>query len=226
VARPGPHEHPLTGVFLQDNFEDASEITPRPDSHSERPRSSRSLLNRPDSAASTPQEGRADSPVPEVPALPKDADTTTDTPSEDAAPSKSPLLTAHRISVTSDMDDVSLDGGECSLSFAHVQHVKQCAGSTRHPLTVHLTTAGRAAADECPQEIVRWELCRLKLTWYRGCKGLRHTPKTTTSRLARLNQRHARLVWEDVTRQVSSATPTTCCSGEVSPSASSVPQVD
>ncbi|KAH7075369.1 rab-GTPase-TBC domain-containing protein [Paraphoma chrysanthemicola] len=88
-----------------DSFEDASEITPRPDSHSERSQSrSRSLLNKRESASSSEQGARADSPVPEVPGLPKDANST------DAAPAKSPLLTAHRISVTSDMDDVSLDG--------------------------------------------------------------------------------------------------------------------
>jgi hypothetical protein len=65
------------------------------------------LLNKRESSSSAEQGGRADSPVPAVPGLPKDTNDSTD-----AAPTKSPLLTAHRISVTSDMDDVSLDGGE------------------------------------------------------------------------------------------------------------------
>jgi hypothetical protein len=51
------------------------------------------------------------------PDVPKDATDSADTSSDDAAPTKSPLLTAHRISVTSDMDDVSLDGGECLLPY-------------------------------------------------------------------------------------------------------------
>ncbi|KAF1917171.1 rab-GTPase-TBC domain-containing protein [Ampelomyces quisqualis] len=96
----------------RDSFEDAraSETTPRPDSQSERSRSSRSLISRPASSASTAHESRADSPVPEVPSIPKNVDGTADTPGQETAPAKSPLLTAHRISVTSDMDDVSLDG--------------------------------------------------------------------------------------------------------------------
>ncbi|KAH5762543.1 hypothetical protein HBI17_050260 [Parastagonospora nodorum] len=93
-----------------DDFEDASEITPRPDSHSERSRSSRSLISRPGSSSSTAQDSRADSPVPEVPSIPRNVDDKAEPASGDAAPTKSPLLTAHRISVTSDMDDVSLDG--------------------------------------------------------------------------------------------------------------------
>lgn len=37
-------------------------------------------------------------------------------PSETAPAAKSPLLTGHRVSVTSDMDDVSLDSGEYTYS--------------------------------------------------------------------------------------------------------------
>jgi hypothetical protein len=54
--------------------------------------------------------------VPEVPVQANDEaeetkgeTTATETSTEDAPPAKSPLLTAHRISVTSDMDDVSLE---------------------------------------------------------------------------------------------------------------------
>jgi hypothetical protein len=45
----------------------------------------------------------------------------TDKSSEDAPAAKSPLLTAHRVSVTSDMDDVSLDGGEYTCSVRNRQ---------------------------------------------------------------------------------------------------------
>jgi hypothetical protein len=40
----------------------------------------------------------------------------TETSTTDAPAAKSPLLTSHRVSVTSDMDDVSLDGGKHPLS--------------------------------------------------------------------------------------------------------------
>ncbi|KAF2829646.1 RabGAP/TBC [Ophiobolus disseminans] len=89
-----------------DSFEDASDITPRPDSQSR----SRSLLGKRESSTSSAHDNRTDSAVPDVPGIPKDAANHADTASGDAAPGKSPLLTAHRISVTSDMDDVSLDG--------------------------------------------------------------------------------------------------------------------
>ncbi|KAI4625719.1 hypothetical protein J4E80_002852 [Alternaria sp. BMP 0032] len=120
-----------------DDFEDASEITPRPDSHSERSQSrSRSLLQR-ESSNSTVQGGKPVSPNPAVPKLPKeesddseeddddddddedeDEDDSDESesepeivnkPTETAPAAKSPLLTGHRVSVTSDMDDVSLD---------------------------------------------------------------------------------------------------------------------
>lgn len=40
-------------------------------------------------------------------------------PTETAPAAKSPLLTGHRVSVTSDMDDVSLDSGEYTHSVRH-----------------------------------------------------------------------------------------------------------
>lgn len=117
--------------MLQDSFEDASEITPRPESHTERSQSrSRSLISKRESADTTVQEPKADSPAPEAteafPHANDDAEQSkgagagagevepTETPTEDAPPAKSPLLTAHRISVTSDMDDVSLEEGACT----------------------------------------------------------------------------------------------------------------
>ncbi|OSS50007.1 hypothetical protein B5807_04884 [Epicoccum nigrum] len=115
-----------------DSFEDASEITPRPESHTERPQSrSRSLISKRESTDTTVQEPKADSPVPDAAAALADTNAdakqpkgaavdevevkveveveATETPTEEAPPAKSPLLTAHRISVTSDMDDVSLE---------------------------------------------------------------------------------------------------------------------
>jgi hypothetical protein len=109
-----------------DSFEDASEITPRPESHTERSQSrSRSLISKRASTDTTVQEPKADSPVPDAVAAVATADTNgdaeqpkgadvgeveaTEAPIEDVPPAKSPLLTAHRISVTSDMDDVSLE---------------------------------------------------------------------------------------------------------------------
>jgi hypothetical protein len=109
---------------LQDSFEDASEITPRPESHSERSQSrSRSLISKRESTDTTVQSPKPGSPTPDVPEVPIQtndgaADTkgdveATEASTEDAPPAKSPLLTAHRISVTSDMDDVSLEEGTC-----------------------------------------------------------------------------------------------------------------
>ncbi|KAH9875441.1 hypothetical protein J1614_004933 [Plenodomus biglobosus] len=94
-----------------DDFEDASEITPRPDSQSDRSRS-RSLLSKRDSSTSSAHDSRDESPPPDVPEVPRQVkdDTANEQPSDEALSAKSPLLTAHRISVTSDMDDVSLDG--------------------------------------------------------------------------------------------------------------------
>jgi hypothetical protein len=110
---------------MQDSFEDASEITPRPESHSERSQSrSRSLISKRESTDTTAQSPKPDSHTPEVPEVPiqaidgaadpKGAVEAAETSTEDAAPAKSPLLTAHRISVTSDMDDVSLEEGTCT----------------------------------------------------------------------------------------------------------------
>jgi hypothetical protein len=111
----GVRGHSLKHGFLQDNFEDASDLAPRPDSPSDRSRS-RSLLNR-ESSSTTVQDARAGSPPPEIAEAAEESDDDADqpkseSPSGEASSTKSPLLTAHRISVTSDMDDVSLDGGE------------------------------------------------------------------------------------------------------------------
>ena len=113
---------PLIHGLLQDSFEDASDLAPpRPDSHSDRSRS-RSLLNR-ESSSSTVQDARAGSPPPEIAEAPESDDDVeqpkSEKPGGEASSTKSPLLTAHRISLTSDMDDVSLDGGEFhSLGYA------------------------------------------------------------------------------------------------------------
>ncbi|KAH6618887.1 rab-GTPase-TBC domain-containing protein [Boeremia exigua] len=104
----------------RDSFEDASEITPRPESHSERSQSrSRSLISKRESSQPAIQSPKVGSPTLEVPEVSTQVDDeaqhtkgeveATETSTEDALPAKSPLLTAHRISVTSDMDDVSLE---------------------------------------------------------------------------------------------------------------------
>lgn len=114
--------HTNAYTLWQDSFEDASEITPRPESHTERSQSrSRSLLGKRESTETTVQSPKVDAPAPEVPAKPTQANDEAEqikgdveapeTSTEDGATAKSPLLTSHRISVTSDMDDVSLDEG-------------------------------------------------------------------------------------------------------------------
>ena len=123
-------------ALLQDSFEDASEITPRPEPHTERSQSrSRSLISKRESTDTTAQEPKVGSPAPEAADVPTEADNhvipskgegegeveATETPTEDAAPAKSPLLTAHRISVTSDMDDVSLEEGKCACCHARAE---------------------------------------------------------------------------------------------------------
>jgi hypothetical protein len=135
---------------LQDSFEDASEITPRPESHTERSQSrSRSLISKRASTDTTVQEPKADSPVPDAVAAVATADTNgdaeqpkgadvgeveaTEAPVEDVPPAKSPLLTAHRISVTSDMDDVSLEEGarDCCPPGLNPAYLMQKARKTR-----------------------------------------------------------------------------------------------
>lgn len=100
-----------------ETFEDATDTTPRPTSHSDRSRS-RSLLSRRTSSSSTTKDTLPDSPVPDLPnaaggeALDRANDKdrkAVGVADESAGVNKSPLLTAHRISVTSDMDDVSLE---------------------------------------------------------------------------------------------------------------------
>lgn len=93
-------------------------MTPRPTSHSERSRS-RSLISRRESSSSAAHDHRADSPVPEIPNTdgiheekPNGVHGTAHDAAGDAQHQKSPLLTAHRISVPSDMDDVSLEEGK------------------------------------------------------------------------------------------------------------------
>lgn len=51
--------------------------------------------------------------MPQLPSNTSD-ESESETSGNDTSSGKSPLLTAHRISVTSDMDDVSLDGGKCT----------------------------------------------------------------------------------------------------------------
>ncbi|KAF2639239.1 RabGAP/TBC [Massarina eburnea CBS 473.64] len=152
ATAPAPALPPLRPESLNssdkgdDEFEDATDMTPRPASHSDRSRT-RSLLSRRTSTSSTAHE-RADSPVPDIPSndgaqgekeapkevlkevlkeapeeAPKEAPKETEGPNgvtetpetekeqktgDEAAPPKSPLLTAHRISVTS-MDEVPLE---------------------------------------------------------------------------------------------------------------------
>ncbi|KAF1997921.1 GTPase-activating protein-like protein GYP5 [Amniculicola lignicola CBS 123094] len=95
-----------------ETFEDAAEITARPNSHSTSSRS-RSLLSRRESSSSTAAKARPESEVPELPtAAGADADSqngSSEADDDQSTPDKSPLLTSHRISVTSDMDDVSLE---------------------------------------------------------------------------------------------------------------------
>jgi hypothetical protein len=125
------------GAPPQDSFEDASDMTTRPEPQSERSQSrSRSLISKRESTDTAVQEPKADAPAPEVPEVPEvpaqandeaeetkgeieATETSTETPAETSTedappPAKSPLLTAHRISVTSDMDDVSLEEGRCT----------------------------------------------------------------------------------------------------------------
>ncbi|KAF2689188.1 RabGAP/TBC [Lentithecium fluviatile CBS 122367] len=113
-----PAGHVLTRHGVQETFEDAPDMTPRPSSHADRSRS-RSLIRRESSGSA--QSHRADSPVPEtVPEIPnKDGahepnghPEAAEEPAADAhvPMAKSPLLTTHRISVASvDMDEVSLE---------------------------------------------------------------------------------------------------------------------
>lgn len=117
----------------QETFEDATDMTPRPTSERSR---SRSLISRRESSSSTAQGHRADSPVPKIPntdgtqeeqkrdSVPEPTVAT----GEDASHAKSPLLTAHRISVTSDMDEVSLDEGKYMLSFGKLLFVRRTIG--------------------------------------------------------------------------------------------------
>lgn len=151
------------GSWRQDTFEDATETTPRPTSASR----SRSLLARRESSSSSnAPEKSADTPVPEVPEVPKldvaaaqqtadkeqqsastDADEWPHVPTEAAetaqgeAP-KSPSQT-NRISVTS-MDDVSLEEGEfplfaavALLARAWIVAQSSSMGITRHSATLN-----------------------------------------------------------------------------------------
>lgn len=129
----------------QDSFEDASETSPRPDSPSGKSQSrSRSLLQK-ETPSSTVQEVKTDPTARAAPtAAPKDSKDDSDESEEEDesdgsdesdetdesgtgseaeepekpindAPVKKPPL-PNRVSVTSDMDDVSLDGGAYFLS--------------------------------------------------------------------------------------------------------------
>ena len=65
-------------------------------------------------------------------------------PSEDTPAAKSPLLTGHRVSVTSDMDDVSLDSGEYTY-WAWNKNYVMCACRL-----VHTSRAGATAPIHWP----------------------------------------------------------------------------
>lgn len=172
---------------LQDSFEDASEITPRPESHTERSQSrSRSLISKRASTDTTVPEPKADSPVPDAVAAvadtnsdaeqPKGADVgkveATETSVEDVPPAKSPLLTAHRISVTSeDLDDVSLEEGahDCCPPGLDPADLMQTARKTRicYPSCRHETRETRrprqADCKACPARCRPSSSLRLRL---------------------------------------------------------------
>ncbi|KAF2130908.1 RabGAP/TBC [Dothidotthia symphoricarpi CBS 119687] len=117
-----------------ESFQDATENSPRLDSHSDSQSDSESDSGSEDSQSQAPDSRRGSSvpaktnmpaPAPAAsgaPAAPNQASDGAEKPqgepessseesSEDEAPVKSPLLTSHRISMTSDMDDVSLEEG-------------------------------------------------------------------------------------------------------------------
>lgn len=96
-------------MVRQETFEDAPDMTPRPTSQSERSRS-RSLTARRTSTTSTLREVAADSPVLAVPdGVREEAEKDQGTP--ETADEKA-AAAAQRISVTEDMDDVSLEEGD------------------------------------------------------------------------------------------------------------------
>ncbi|KAH8811574.1 rab-GTPase-TBC domain-containing protein [Xylogone sp. PMI_703] len=97
------------GDFENDTFEDAND-TAAESNHVESPsQKSRSLTERPSSSGT----GAAKDPAPEQPPLPPRKDDETDGEAEssekDTRQPKSPLLTSHRLSTSSSMDNVALE---------------------------------------------------------------------------------------------------------------------
>jgi len=94
-------------------FEDASDMTPRPPSHSDRSMSRYSTNRRPSSSSTSTGDSITEHPLSKMPngVVGEGSNGHVEEYGENAPPAKSPLLTAHRISVTSDMDDASLEEG-------------------------------------------------------------------------------------------------------------------
>ena len=100
-------------TYGQVTFEDASDMTPRPPSHSGRSVSRYLTNRRPSSSSTATRDSITEYPLPKMPngAVEEGANGHVEEYGENAPAAKSPLLTAHRISITSDMDDVSLEEG-------------------------------------------------------------------------------------------------------------------
>ncbi|KAF1991353.1 RabGAP/TBC [Aulographum hederae CBS 113979] len=97
-----------------DTFDDAPEMTtPRPVSTHTARSTSRSLTRRESDMAETREETPA---TPASPPIAEDGDEDVDTMAEETVEKKSPLLTSHRISVESGMDDVSLEEDSSSAN--------------------------------------------------------------------------------------------------------------
>jgi hypothetical protein len=103
-------------------------------------------------------------------------------PSETAPAAKSPLLTGHRVSVTSDMDDVSLDSGEYIYSVRNNRGLCDvgifrglCFQSRNHPHPFNGPTYTRVYTREYML------IAEPKLTFYRKLKGSWYASKTTTA---------------------------------------------
>ena len=123
-----------------------------------------------------------------------------ETPSEDAPAKKSPLLTAHGVSVTSDMDDVSLDGGMYTLSRlkpTSCVNVRLLAFQRRE------RPHSWPCLPPCSlQTSASTHVLISRLTHCRWLQGRRLAAKTTRTKLPRLHRCASRPLWKNVPRHV------------------------
>ena len=206
-------------TYGQVTFEDASDVTPRPPSHSDRSMSRYLINRRPSSPSTATRDSITEHPLPEMSkGTVGGANGHVEEYWENAPPAKSPLLTAHRISVTSDMDDVSLEEGpyynSLSLKMRRLARMCYLAGRTGlHSLqhNIHIWHFGMSGAKGKNSQCSNALKLNCMLMDYRICRERRAIIATHTTTEIASTRTHwtSRSIWDHAASEFSTSSSRT-----------------